>query len=117
MLGWDEHGRVVRGCDVGVPGLGALRPDGAVEISAIKAGNRVRAVAATVLEDMRPMVIALVVGLQSATSAPIITVRLLGSPKWLIGLDALRAMAMNSCLRQRCIPGSSVGVIVIRETK
>ena len=54
---------------------------------------------------------------QSATWEPMITVRSAGSPKWSIALDALRAIAMNRFLRQRCIPGASVGVIVIRETK
>ena len=54
---------------------------------------------------------------QSATWEPMITVRSPGSPKWSIGLDALRAIAMNRFLRQRCMPGASVGVIVIREAK
>ena len=54
---------------------------------------------------------------QSATCEPMITVRSPGSPKWSMALAALRAMAMNRLLRQRCMPGSSVGVIVIRETK
>ncbi len=54
---------------------------------------------------------------QSATWDPTISVRSLGRPKWSIGLDALRATAMNNCFRQRWIPGVSVGVIAIRETK
>ena len=54
---------------------------------------------------------------QSATWEPIITVRFAGNPKWSIGLDALRAIAMNRCLRQRCMLGASVGAMVIRETK
>ena len=54
---------------------------------------------------------------QSATWEPMMTVRSAGSPKWSIALDALRAIAMNRFLRQRCMPGASVGVIVIRETK
>ena len=46
-----------------------------------------------------------------------ITVRSLGSLKASIGLAALRAIAMNSLLRQHRIGGASVGVIVIRERK
>ena len=85
-------------------------------ISAIQAGTKDGAVPATV-EKAASDGYGARRSCQRATSAPIMTVRFLGSPKWLIGLDALRAMAMKSCLRQRCIPGASLGVIAIRETK
>ena len=44
------------------------------------------------------------------------TVRSGGSPNCSIGLAALRAMVMNSALRQRFMPGAGVAVIIIRET-
>ena len=56
-------------------------------------------------------------GGQSATCEPRMTVRSVGSPKCSIAVDALRAMAMNRLLRQCCMPGASVGVMVMRETK
>ena len=45
------------------------------------------------------------------------TVRGLGRRKWSIGLVALRAIPMKSCLRQRDMPGALVGTMVMRETK
>lgn len=53
----------------------------------------------------------------TATCEPTITVRAFGSPKCSIGLFALRAIMMNRRLRQRFIPGVSVGVIVMRDMK
>src|SRR4051794_22774346 len=45
------------------------------------------------------------------------TVRSSGRPKYATGLLELRAMPMNSFLRQRGMPGASVGMIVMRDRK
>ena len=54
---------------------------------------------------------------QSAIWDPIRTVRSLGSPKWSMGLAALRAIAMKSPLRQDRSGRAEVGVMVMRDTK
>ena len=54
---------------------------------------------------------------QNVTWEPMTTVRSSGSRKYVTGLAALRATAMNSLLRQRRMVGASVGTMVIRERK
>jgi hypothetical protein len=54
---------------------------------------------------------------QSAIWDPIRTVRSLGSPKWSMGLAALRAIVMKRPLRQARSGRAGVGVMVMRETK
>ena len=48
---------------------------------------------------------------------PIVTVRSSGRPKYSTGLAELREIATNSFLRQRAMPGLSVGTIVICDRK